>query len=59
VARKALLLAILEDAIDSFRKYHSVQDRFGKERFYEAEEWIMRSGDDWIFSSENVCDLLG
>jgi hypothetical protein len=30
----------MEDAIDSFLKYHSVQDRVGKERFCEAEEWI-------------------
>jgi len=56
---KALLLAILQDAIDAFKKYRSAKDRVGKERFAEAEEWIMQTGDDWIFSFDNVCELLG
>jgi hypothetical protein len=55
---KALLLAVLEDAVDCFLKYHSTQDRIGKGRFHEAEEWIMQSGNDWLFSFENVCELL-
>jgi len=55
---KALLLAILQDAIHCFRNYSAAKDRVGKERFREAENWIMHSGDDWIFSFDNVCDLL-
>ena len=34
-------------------------DADGKKRFREAEEWIMRGGNDWIFSFDNVCELLG
>jgi hypothetical protein len=56
---KALLLAVLEDAIGCFLEYRSAQDRIGKERFQEAEEWIMRSANDWFFSFENICELLG
>ena len=56
---KALLLAVLEDAVDCFLEYHAAEDRIGKGRFHEAEEWIMQSGDDWFFSFENVCELLG
>lgn len=56
---KALLLAILQDAIDGFQKYSLAHDRLGKQRFHEAEQWIMESGDDWIFSFNNVCELLG
>jgi hypothetical protein len=56
---KALLLAVLEDAIGCFLEYHSAQDRIGKERFQEAEEWIMQTGDEWILSFENICLLLG
>jgi hypothetical protein len=56
---KALLLAILEDAIHGYQKYVWARDAADKERFQEAESWIMRSGDDWIFSFENVCELLG
>lgn len=56
---KALLLAILQDAIASYQKYYSARDRAGKERFKEAEQWIMLEGDDWIFTFDNVCELLG
>ena len=55
---KALLLALLEDAIHCYRKYRTARDRIGKERFHEAERWIMHPGDDWIFSFDNVCELL-
>jgi hypothetical protein len=56
---KALLLAVLQDAIASYQKYCSARDRVGKERFSEAEHWIMHKGDDWIFTFDNVCELLG
>ena len=55
---KALLVAILEDAIHTYRKYRMARERAGKERFREAEEWIMGGGNDWIFSFNNVCELL-
>jgi hypothetical protein len=56
---KALLLAVLEDAINCFIEYHAAEDRVGKGRFQEAEEWIMHTGNDWFFSYDNVCELLG
>ena len=56
---KALLMAILEDAIHCYRKYSAARDHAGRERFREAEQWIMEEGDDWLFSFENVCELLG
>ena len=56
---KALLLAILEDAIHNYRKYSLAHDRVGQERFAEAEHWIMHAENDWIFSFKNVCELLG
>lgn len=56
---KALLLAILQDAIASYQKYCSARDRVGADRFREAEQWIMLEGDDWIFTFDNVCELLG
>jgi hypothetical protein len=55
---KALLVAILEDAIHTYRKYRTARQRAGKKRFCEAEEWIMGGGNDWIFSFHNVCELL-
>lgn len=56
---KDLLLAILQDAIDTYRKYRRARDREGKKQFRETEEWIMEGADDWIFSFNNICELLG
>ena len=56
---KVLVAAILNDAIQEYRKYGGVQDPNGKKRFREAEEWIMHDGNGWIFSFDNVCDFLG
>jgi hypothetical protein len=56
---KALLVALLEDAIHTYRKYRATRGRVGKKRFREAKEWIMGGGNDWIFSFNNVCELLG
>jgi hypothetical protein len=54
-----LLLAILQDAIDTYRKYGRARDPEGKKQFRESEEWIMGGRNDWIFSFNNVCELLG
>ena len=55
----ALIAAILEDAIHDYRKYRRTRDPAGKERFCEAEEWLMHDGNSWIFSFGNVCEFLG
>ena len=56
---KALLLAILEDAVGCYQKYCSAHDRTGTQRFHDAEHWIMEEKGDWLFSFVNVCELLG
>jgi hypothetical protein len=56
---KLLFAAILEDAVQEYRKYSEADDANGKKRFREAEEWIMRGDNDWIFSFDNLCDFLG
>lgn len=56
---KALIAAILEDAVHEYRKYNRAHDPKEKERFREVEEWIMHRGNDWIFSFDNICELLG
>jgi len=55
---KALLIAILEDAVREYRKFAGAQDREGKERSREVEEWIFSQDREWIFSFNNVCELL-
>jgi hypothetical protein len=56
---KALITAILEDAIHEYRKYSRARGLEDKERFREVEKWIMHRGNDWIFSFDNVRELLG
>ena len=56
---RALVAAILEDAIHEYRRFRRARDTKGRERFREAEHWIMDERSDWIFSFENVCDFLG
>lgn len=57
---KSLLAAILEDAVQEYRKYSEAKNADGKRRFREVEEWMMMHGEDgWIFSFHNVCELLG
>jgi len=55
---KALLLAILEDAIHCYRKFASARNRADRQQFREAEEWLMGGGDGWVFAFDHVCELL-
>lgn len=55
---KRLMLVILEDAIACFQKYLFARDGKGKALFREAEEWVMEEGSHWLFSFENICELL-
>jgi hypothetical protein len=54
-----LMLAILEDAIACFQKYVFAQRRRGRTLFAEAEQWFAESDSDYIFSFENICEVLG
>jgi hypothetical protein len=50
-ALRALMLAVLEDAIACFESTNA-------KLVQEAEEWI-NSNDEWVFSFNNVCETLG
>jgi hypothetical protein len=53
-----LIAAVLEDAIDCYVKNLGAKTRRGKRICNEAEEWIFGQNDDWIFSFENICEML-
>ena len=55
---EALLLAMLEMAVEDFQKYLFATDAQGKGLFQEAEEWILTSDNRWFFSFDNVCRHL-
>ncbi|MBI4525692.1 MAG: hypothetical protein HY695_17995 [Deltaproteobacteria bacterium] len=54
-----LMLAILEDAVACFQKYVREQGGKGKALFRDAENWILSKNSDWLFSFENICEVLG
>ena len=56
---KHLMHAILEEAIKTFRLHVSTKSRREHRLFLEAELWIMDRNDEWLFSFENVCEVLG
>lgn len=56
---KRLMLAVLEDTVACFQKYLLARDHRGQAMFLEAEEWILEKGSDWLFSFENICEVLG
>jgi hypothetical protein len=55
---KRLILAILEDAINSFQDNVLAATSKGKKLFKETEEWVMEQDGDWIFSFRSVCEIL-
>ena len=55
---EGLMVAVLGDAIECYQKYAFAKDEKGKKLFREAEEWIFEKNSDWLFSFENVCEIL-
>jgi hypothetical protein len=53
-----LLWAILQEAIVTYMKYAPATGRRGQRLFREAEEWIMKDDDLWLYSFPNVCQIL-
>ncbi len=57
-ALRALMLALLEDAIACFQGRFFKPSRTHEKLFQEAEEWIS-SKDEGIFSFNTICETLG
>jgi hypothetical protein len=55
---RRLMIAVLEDAVDVYRKQVGAQDARGQQLFREAEQWIEDADRAWLFSFENICDVL-
>lgn len=53
-----LMVAILEDAIDVYRKQADARDTRKRHMFEDAEAWIEDRAATWIFSFENICSVL-
>ena len=55
---RRLMIAVLEDAVETYRKQASAKESRGQQLFREAEEWIEDSDRSWLFAFENICDVL-
>jgi hypothetical protein len=55
---RRLMLAVLEDAVDSYRKYAFARDPREQACFLEAKEWFFSQDRSSLFAFENICDVL-
>lgn len=55
---RLLMVAVLEDAAQCFRKHLFATDRRGQSIFEEAEEWIMEEETGAAFSFRHICEAL-
>ena len=56
---KRLMIAILKDALECLNKYRSAPSSSGRGHYQDALEWVEDKSTDWLFSFNNICDLLG
>jgi hypothetical protein len=55
---KRLILSVLEDAVECFMKCIDSSTNKGQRLFRDADEWIALEDKRWVFSFDNVCDML-
>ena len=54
-----LMLAILQDAVESYQRHALTRNAAHREEFEEARKWIESTESEWVFSFENICTVLG
>lgn len=53
-----LMLAVLEEALMSFRRGVLSTDPMQRKDFFEVDAWVRCRDTDWPFSFENICSTL-
>jgi hypothetical protein len=56
---RRLMIAVLEDAVEVYRKQVGATETRGQQLFRDAEAWIEDDDRSWLFSFQNICDVLG
>jgi hypothetical protein len=59
VPEEALMLAVLQDGVDTFRRYRGVPGRRARRLFAEADAWLRSEDTTWPYAIVNICDALG
>jgi hypothetical protein len=55
---KRLILSVLEDAVECFMKCIEATSSKGQRLWRDADEWISLEDKHWVFSFDNVCEML-
>lgn len=55
---RRLMIAVLEDALDVYRKQLIASDARGRQLFLEAERWLEDREANDLFSFQNICEVL-
>jgi hypothetical protein len=55
---KRLILSVLEDAVECYMKCIEAATSKGQRLFRDADEWINLRDKRWVFSFDNVCEML-
>ncbi|MBZ0252142.1 MAG: hypothetical protein K8I02_02270 [Candidatus Methylomirabilis sp.] len=61
-SEKKLMIAVLMDAIKTYKKNLSPATKRGANLLAETEAWLFGGGEgeeDWLYSFENICETLG
>ena len=53
-----LLWAVLQDGMETYRKYTGATSRRGQRLFADAERWIMENDPTWLCSFVSICHVL-
>jgi hypothetical protein len=56
---RMLMLAVLEEAVDTYCKHVRPANRRGARLFHEAETWCQSDDVHWPYSFVNICHALG
>lgn len=55
---RRLLLAVLEEAVESFFRYRNAATRRRQRLFHETVEWFWSHDQGWLYSFETICQHL-
>jgi hypothetical protein len=56
---RMLMLAVLEEAVETYCKHVRPRNRRGARLFQEAETWCTSDDVQWPYSFVNICHVLG
>ena len=56
---RALIFAVLAEAVETYQKFAFSNSRHGRALFREAQAWLWDDGTDGLFSFLNICAMFG